>query len=358
MVPKDHGHLFPFALQSVRRVERSPLGSGESARSGQLRPLHEGKGGRTRDRPRQNCLVGYGPADRGLHEEGQHILADGLLRAPHAVRRPTEHLPVLLQGQADLLASVLRVRKAPRGKERVRSSHPGCVGIGKQRQDRVEVGRGGELDLPARGGVLIGGKRSREDVGLDLGEGLFVFLGKTLPPGNKACKRPSFDGLRVEPSEVEPDLHVSKLIDGEAVGTGRPSQGSARFPLAGELQVAGEGLRARMVRPLAHPFHEESPFDRGEFGGRLEGVVPVDVFVVAGGVRLELFHQGRHQIEGVMEVGIGGEREHHVGVVLERMHAHPRHVERPGQRRPVERLMHVPDERYMKWLRRRHPSLV
>ncbi len=139
-----------------------------------------------------------------------------------------------------------------------------------------------------------------------MGERLLVLFAEVAAATDQVGQRLGLQGLRVEPGQVEPHLQVAEFVDREGAGAGFPALGSLRLPLARQLQVARMGARPGMVGAFAHTLHDEGPFGRVEVGGRLQGVLPVHVDEVTGGVDLQLLHERGDQVEGLVEVGVGG----------------------------------------------------
>ncbi len=75
-------------------------------------------------------MIGNGPLNPVLHQQGEHVLAHGLFGAPHTAWTSTEDLLVLEQGPLDLFASILRVGESPTGQHRFTRTDPGSVAIG------------------------------------------------------------------------------------------------------------------------------------------------------------------------------------------------------------------------------------
>ncbi len=303
--------------------------------------------GRTRQRPGEDGLVGDGPFQACSEQERKDVLADGLFRAPHAPRGFTENAFMLLQSACDLLRGVLGVREAARGKDGVAGGDAGAVAVDEQGKDGVEVGGGGELYLTAGGGFPIGRERAGQDIGLDLDEDLLVFLGEVAAPARQPEQGLDGQSPGVEPGQVEPDLQVAELGDGEGGGALFPGVGRVRVSLVRQLEIAGMRTSPGMVGALAHALHDESPFGRGQLGRRLQGVVPIGIGEVPRSIVLQLLHERGDEVEALVEGRVVDEGLHHVEVVLESMHACPGHAENAGPRRPVVGLMHVPDEGYV-----------
>ena len=191
----------------------------------------------------EHALVGGRPAQAGARHLRDRFLRDRSLGGPHARGRPPEHLGVPVDRAADLVRRVLRMAVAPR--------HVGAgvrlpvrVAVAEERQDRVVVGRGGELDPVLVGGAAIGGDDRGQQRPLALGEDALVVLRVVAALRDQRAQR----GVALLPVEVEPgqlgqDLEVAHLRGAEArrpPRAGRPRR-CADHAGPGARRTAGSG---------------------------------------------------------------------------------------------------------------------
>ena len=247
--------------------------------------------------------------------------------------------------------------EAPVGQDGVARTDAGGVAV-----RRAAAGSGGSRgrstarSVPGDAAVSIGGDDAGQDVGLDLREDQLVLLAEV-----PAATAPGSAAVRPRAGRGSNQARLNQTWRSRSSSTvnarrrlpipGMPAPpASAPVPGSGDETAPGDGRSARTCAPPRRPARSE------ELGGRLEGVLPVTSATVARGVVLQLLHQRRDQVEGLVEGRVAGQDLHHVQVVLEGVQPRPGHLEGPGTRRPVVRLVHVPDEGYVQRLRRRHPS--
>lgn len=185
------------------------------------------------------------PLEPHFGEVADHRLADRSLPRPHAPRHASELLRVGLHGSLHLGGGILGTCEASRAR--------GCVAIdrrrvrvGNEREDRVEEGGGGDLDLAA----VLKHAMERHDVAQDLRllahHGFEVCRGEARllldppPHGGYGAVRerdvPLLE-LRREPGPVEPHLEIPQIRRREALSIP---------PLLEELAVAGPRVDLRV----------------------------------------------------------------------------------------------------------------
>jgi len=107
---------------------------------------------------------------------------------------------------------------------------------------------------------------------------------------------------------------------------------------------------------LGHPARDEGPLVGAEPRHRTAGQIHVDVLETAVDVILDLIHQRRHQVEGLLDVRVPVEQRRHLVIVLGAAEPNPGQQKTAGQVILVIRLVHVPDEGHMQ--RARHGERV
>ena len=170
---------------------------------------------------------------------------DATLGGPHAVRRSAEQLRVPLARPRHLLARVLRVGEAV-GHRAVGQALAGAIAVDQQRQDRVVVGRAGQLDLSRVGQSPVLGDDRRQGALLGGVHHLFVLLAEAAAPRQELGQcRILLAERKAGPGQVEEDLEVAQV--GGRKRPGGPRQlGRRQLGLFGpaflqELPVARPG---------------------------------------------------------------------------------------------------------------------
>ena len=286
-------------------------------------------------RPGEHVVVGDDPLDAGLRRQRGHRVADRHLARPHA---PRMHPHQPLEGahaHLDLALGVLAVGEAPGRKADLGYGGPGGLQVDQQRQDRVVVGREGELDLPSAGQLGVLGYHPPDQAELGFEEHLLVLLREALVFGLELGQAGvAVDPSGVDPGQVGPHLEVADVLlqEGLILGPG------------GQLQVARAGLYAQETRRLAGPVDQEPALLVAQVPRGPAGEVEEEVLVVAAGVVLDLGQQRGHQVEGLADARVVVQEGGHLVVVLGRPQPHPGQQVGLGEVVLVVGLVHVPDQ--------------
>ncbi len=122
-------------------------------------------------------FVGAEIIEAGLDHERNDFRRDGALRGPEAARTVTEDLRVEFLREAKLGADIFRCGEG-RGERRLGLAPARDVGVVDQRHDRVEIGRGCQLDLAPLGRGAVFGQDEAEDFAMDVEHGVLFLLGE------------------------------------------------------------------------------------------------------------------------------------------------------------------------------------
>ncbi len=286
-------------------------------------------------RAREYLFVADHPAETGAGDQVDHALAHCHLRRPHARRLAPEQPLEEPQPQRDLALGVLAMREVVFRQLDLRVGDARRVHVGKERKDRVVVGREGELDLPSVGELAVLGNDLLHHVELSREERLLVRFGEisvlALQLGEPRVR---LHPDRVAPGEVEPHLEVANVL-GRELRVDRPRR---------QLEIARRLLDPQRPRRLTHPAQQEVTLLGREVGRVPPAQVEEEVDRLLFAVVLDLRQQRRNEVEGGAELRIAVQEGRHLVVILGRSEPDPRQEVSAGEVVLVIGLVHVPDE--------------
>ena len=199
----------------------------------------------------QDLFVADHPVHLRLFRKPDHGFTYGHLGRPHAFRPPAEHALEQSHAELDLALGVLAMREVTLRQLDLRVGATRGVHVADQRQDRVVIRRKGELGLLALGELAIFGDDAADPLQLRGEQDALVFVGEVAILALQLRQvRIVLDPHRVAPGEVEPNLQVADIGDGE-LGIDR-----ARC----ELYISRRLLYAQRTGRLAHPAQNEVAF--------------------------------------------------------------------------------------------------
>ena len=167
-VPEDHRHLAALALDPVGLVERLRRHDPAFAIPAEA----------ALERAGEHVFVGDHPFQPGLDGERRHGFADCHLRRPETGRPASEQPLESRHPERDLLLGVLPVREVAMGQLDAGRGSAGRVDVADQGQDRVVVGRRGELDLAGLGHLPVLWDHAPHHLQLGVEENRLVGLGE------------------------------------------------------------------------------------------------------------------------------------------------------------------------------------
>ena len=204
------------------------------------------------------------------------------------------------------------------------------------------IRRGGDFDLARSGEFAILRHHLAHDFTLLFPHAMLVRQAEIASP-----RHPLADfgivGLKllVEPGQLRPHLQIAEILRAEhrpRAGIPLPQPGVQQFAVAGiaidhALRVGIEGMA-----------EQECAIGVAQLLGGFESELKERIDGVAGSVLGHLRHHGRHQVEGLTDLGKLLQHLHHAVVVLQRVHACPGEFVLAGNQVLIEGLVHVPQE--------------
>ena len=327
-VAEDHGGAVG---QAIRPVEKSGLDERADLVAPQL-DVH---------RTREHALVRGEPGEAGLADSVRGLRRHRAFGWPHAAGPHAEGALVRRDRLLELERGVVRICEGDLGEL--------CVGIGPERrsivdderEDRVVIGRGQDLDLPIALEAVIEVRDARRHESLATDHVAHVVTSEPRAlVGELDQALIGADVVRVDPGEVEPEREIHEVIVREEL-----------VPVAGRhRQLEQTPVFVITVDDVAVMDREEPPQD---VHALLVSEHPVHCahrearVLVVGTARviLELIAQARHHREVHLHAGELLKEPRHVQVILRRVEAHPRQHELAGLRVLVVGLVHVPEDR-------------
>ena len=237
-------------------------------------------------RAAQDLLVGRDPLDAVLGQERDHRLADRALAGPHAARPFAESSGVALDGAADVHRRILGVTAAVGRQRHVGHRLAGQRLVEEQGEDRVIVGRRGQLDLAARGQLAMQRDHPRQQLALFVQEPLLLLLGVVPAFGLELGQLGVLlEEQGMDPRQVRPDLEVAEVARAEparapawpscstttASGTARGSGRCGRIIVSGKAMKKLSRIVAGVVvvQAVGRPARERRDGCRWPRGRRL-----------------------------------------------------------------------------------------
>ena len=114
----------------------------------------------------QDRLVGRQPREAGGGHQRQDFRRHGPFRRPEALRRRAEPGGVRFDGQTQLRGRIFRRDQAAVGQRQAWAGPSGRLGVGEQRQDRMVVRAGRDLELAALRQASVGRQHGGRDLAL------------------------------------------------------------------------------------------------------------------------------------------------------------------------------------------------
>ena len=272
----------------------------------------------------QHTLVARRPGDALGGEHLGGLGRDRSLRRPHPRRRAAEAARVRRDRLAHVPARVLGVREA--GREVHLGERPARgVRVADEGQDRVVVGRGGELDLAALGEGAPARDDLREEAALRVEQRVDVAAVEVALLLAECAHRRVLGCVEAHPREVEVDLEVGEVLVAE--GPGEPAEiHAAQVPAAllEQLVVAADGPHVHVPVDHEEAAQQGATLVERKLRRGARGELEEPILRAPGDVVLELLEEDRCEVHGAADARVPLEHRRHVGVRAGRVQTHPR----------------------------------
>src|SRR5947209_754360 len=291
----------------------------------------------------QHAFISGQPAQPGLMRESKDLIGDAAFRRPHALRPHAEDLLMQRNGPRDLLLRVLRMTEALPGQRQSSMGGRTCIGITQQREDRVIERRGGDFDCAALRRRGVSRQHFREQLALFADNELLILKRVTAALVDESAYVRIIEKKFIHPGNLREHLQVTYVTVFEKEG-GLADVGGEALQVFPQLTVTRIARDHVLQVGLEEILDGKLPFVKIELGGGPGGNLQKRVMRFALNVFLNLDHQRRNKVEGLVNAGKFIQQLHHAEIVFECMEPYPGQPVLSGDQVLIVRLVHVPQK--------------